>query len=498
MAAPIDDPPPNSSAVPADPGTGHPPHGEIRQSGPAAVDEVAPLPRAPGAWPLLGHAPALLRDPLKFLSSLPAHGDLVRITLGPVDAVVVCRLDLARQMIGDERVFDKDGALWRRVREVEGDGGLVCARRAEHRPLRRLAQPAFQRTRLPGYATIFGRYLAHVADSWRDGQILDVPTAALQISCEAMTRTLFPASTSRRSLAEIRQALPAMVRGIFRRMITPPPLDRLPTPANRAYHRTERRLHDITTQAVRDYRSAGLNRGDMLSVLLANSPTVDSPTPSGTGRPRTDRELGELVASLFLAGAETTSAALSWALHLLAEHLDVQDRVADESRRVLGGRAAAGEDLPQLRYASAVVSETLRLYPPAWLLTRHTTADTHLGGHHLAAGTTIIYSPYLIHRLPAHYPDPDTFRPERFLTPSGAPKPPSPKNFLAFGDGARRCIGDQFATIELILALATITGRWHLHPVPGRQVRPLARTALHPHHLSLRLSRRDDPLPARP
>ncbi|MCP3805142.1 cytochrome P450 [Allokutzneria sp. A3M-2-11 16] len=429
---------------------------------------------APGALPLLGHAATLLRDPLRFIGSLPAHGDLVHVRFGPLRAVVVCDPELSHQVITNERVFDKEGPLWRRAREVEGDG-LITTARARHRRRRRMVQPAFHRARMPHYATIMTEVLADETAAWQDGQVVPVSAFALRFTSETTARVMFSESADPEAVAGIRAALPDLVAGVFRRMLSP--LNWLPTPANRAFTKARKQLQDSAARLIAGYRAGG-ERDDMMAVLLAAE-------RDETGTPD-DEEMAALVTGLFLAGTETTSASVSWVMHLLAEHPDAQERLRRETESVLGDRVPAYEDLIHLPYTRAVVTEALRLYPPAWLLARVTTSRTTLGGHVLPAGMNVIYSPYLIQRRPRQYPEPDRFDPDRWLSAATG----CPGSFLTFGDGARKCAGDTFALTQLMVVAAGLVRRWELRPVPGRRKRPKARAVLHPRHLRLRLNRR--------
>ncbi len=436
--------------------------------------------KAPGGLPVLGHTLALVRNPLGFMTSLPALGDLVRIGFGPIKAIVICHPDLIRQVLVDDRAFDKEGLMWDRFAEVVGDG-VINAPRSRHRRLRRLIQPAFHPARLPDYAAVMSRQIAVMTDSWRDGQIIDVPAAMEALTSRVAARTMVAAPVDDQLVAELRDVVPVLVHGAYRRMLTPAPLDRLPTPGKRRYDHAIATLRRITRRFIEDYRSAGIDHGDVLSMLLAARSEQD--------RPLGDTEICDQVSAIFGAGSEASATTLSWALHLLASHPDVQRRLCREADGVLAGRTATWDDLVNLTYTREVVTETLRLYPPIWMVPRTATTDTELGGHLIAAGTVVICCAYLLHHRPDLYDNPEQFTPERWtgLTTD----PPGP--FPAFGHGARRCIGDNFGLVEVTLTLASIAARWQVHALPGHQaVRPQAKIILIPHELRLRLTRRTD------
>ncbi|MFC0437697.1 cytochrome P450 [Kutzneria buriramensis] len=428
------------------------------------------VPRAPGALPLLGHIPQLLRDPLRFLTSLPAHGDLVQIHLGPVGATVVCDPELTRQVLINDRAFDKGGPLFTRLREVIGDGLASCPH-SRHRRQRRLTQPGFHRNRLSTYAEAMSAEVAVVADSWRDGHIVDVPRAMMHLSMRILMDTVFSGTLPPTAFQETLDDINTVMAGAYRRMILPPLWSRLPTPHNRRYSRANTRLQRTVSDVIRDRRASGRDLGDLLSILLTTRDTSD-------GLGLTDTELREQLVTFFMAGAESTATTMAWALHLLAHNPDIENRVHAEVESVLGGAPARWEHLPRLELTGRVVLETLRLYPPGWMVTRTVTTDTQLGGHLLPVGANVVYSPYVIHRRDDLYSDPTQFHPDRWDKERHQPPPRSA--FIPFGGGARKCIGDEFSITETTLALASIIDRWRLTELPGQRVRPVASVSLRP------------------
>lgn len=217
------------------------------------------------------------------------------------------------------------------------------------------------------------------------------------------------------------------------------------------------------------------------SALLA----AQAPTADGTLQSLSDSELIDQCVSFFAAGTESTAAALAWALYFLAVHPDVGDRLRDEVDAVLTSAGPpALEDVPRLPFAGRVITETLRLYPPGWFVTRMTTCDTELGGSLIPSGSTIVWSPYVIHHRPDLYRDPERFDPDRWADGRDTAGE-RPGALVPFAHGARKCIGDNFAMIEATLALVTITARWNLRLASGVRVRPAARAILSPRGLSM-------------
>jgi pentalenene oxygenase len=255
---------------------------------------------------------------------------------------------------------------------------------------------------------------------------------------------------------------------------------RVPLAVNRRFTRALSIVDMHTYEIISAYRREGVDHGDLLSMMLA--------ARDEHGDALTDTELRDQVLMFWGGGTETTASLLAWSLHLLAQHPQIARRLQTEVDDVLGGRVAGHDDVTRLDYTTRVLTETLRLYPPSWILTRALTTETTLAGKTLPTGTILIYSPYLIHRRSDLYPNPNHFDPDRWLPDHTTTLPRGA--FIPFGGGTRRCIGDTFAMLEATLALATITTRWHLHPLPGTTTQPRARITLRPHPLRMQLHHR--------
>lgn len=432
-----------------------------------------PIPTASGSLPLVGHAVPLLRNPWAFLLSLPDQGDLVRIRVGPTSAVVVCDAELTHQVLVNDRVFERAGPLLDRALEIVGNGLITCPA-DEHRRQRRQIQPAFNPERLCGYTTTMVTQIDAVTGSWRDGRVVDALTEASRLTSKVMVATMFSDVLPPATVDQVIKDLDSITAGMYQRMLQPPPLDRLPTPGNVRYNRAIARLRTVIGEVVAHHRSAGTDQPGLLSAFMA----------AHDAQLMTDTELVNQAVGMFIGGAEAPSTALGWALHLIAEHPDVQRRLQAESDAVLAGASASVDLLPSLPFTTRVVTETLRLWPPLWLTTRVVAADTELAGHSLPAGTVLVVSPYLLHRSPALYRHPERFDPDRWAPDN--PNQPDRNAFIVFGGGPRKCIGDQFFVNEAVLALATIAGRWHLESLPGQTVRPALSAILHPRQWLLR------------
>ncbi|MFD6272525.1 cytochrome P450 [Nocardia asteroides] len=436
-----------------------------------------PIPIAPGARPVLGHLLPFLKQPFAFLAQLPEHGDAVRIRLGPKSAVVICDPGLTRKVLVDDRTFDKGGLFLEREREWLGDSVATCPH-SEHRRKRRLAQPAFHTQRVAGYADTMTTHIRSVVDGWQSGQVLDVCAEMFTITSRVFGATMFSSTLPAAVLNEVISDLTATFDGTFRRTLLPEPISRLPIPGTRRYDQANRRLRRTMNGIIADRRASGIDNGDLLSALLTAHDREN-------GRAATaDGEVSDAVVTFFVAGTETTSSALAWVLYLLARHPDIEARLHAELDRELSGRPPGYGDVERLELASRIVTETLRLYPPAWFFTRVVTARAQLGPYELPAGCTVALSPYLIHRRADLYDEPDRFDPDRWLPER---RMSSPTAHLPFGGGARKCIGEAFGMTETVLALAVIASRWRLQAIPGRRIHPPLSVSLVPGGLRLRL-----------
>src|SRR5271165_3788324 len=314
---------------------------------------------------------------------------------------------------------------------------------------RRLSQPAFHRARVASYAEIMVREAGHMLDGWRDGEERDIHREMMQTTLAIATRALFGVDLGPQ-MPVIASALDAFIRqnaglNVWQLIL------KLPTLKRWSYLRGVRQLDEIVYGIIRERREAGMS-DDLLSDLL-RAQDVD-------GSFMTDQQLRDEVMTMLLAGHETTALALSWAWYLLASNPETQTSLHEEVERVLGGRLPAASDVLQLAYTNDVVRETMRLYPPAWVITRMAAEQVEIGGYIVPAGSNIIVSPWVTHRDARFFPQPDSFDPERW---SGEREQLAPKfAYFPFGGGPRICIGNNFALIEAAILLAVVAQRFQI------------------------------------
>jgi cytochrome P450 len=442
----------------------------------ATVYRSAP---AAGALPLVGHSPAFIRDPLRFLTSQYRYGDLIELRLGPERAFLPLHPDLVRQVLRNPQVFDKGGALFEFAR-TSGRNDLVTCGWPDHQRLRPMLQPLFRQRHIVEYSEVMREEIERLDRGWRTGEEIDVAAQTVVLTSRVAARTMFGADLDEGLLRRIDQTLDslisdsfkAMMQGAFLYTALPRSLaTRAPFPAKYRWRRANARFDALTDAVIEEYRHAPEGRTGMLALL-------HSVRDEQTGAPLEYREIRDSVLTMLVAGTETTATTLAWAFHVLSEHPDVEERLHAEVDEVLDGRCAQYADLPRLRYTARVISETLRLYPAGWLSARTTTEPAPLGGRLIPKGATILVSPYAVHRNPANFPDPERFDPDRWLPERAAET--AAGAFIPFMSGHRKCIGDTFALTEAALALATLTARWSLRARPGRRgaKRPVLHTVL--------------------
>ncbi|WP_307814932.1 cytochrome P450, partial [Streptomyces clavuligerus] len=362
-------------------------------------------PMAPGALPLVGHVPALVRDPARWLAACRDTGGIVTVRLGTRRAHLVCSSELVHELlVGQVDRFDKGGPLFDRVRVVTGDG-LITARHRDHRRQRPLMQPAFSPAHVSAYTAAMREECAALTARWGPRQRIRALSEMHSLLAGVLVRVLLHADDLPDG-AWLAAQVKTLVSGITTRTVLPW-AERLPLPGNRRFQRALREIHGAADRAVDASRSRP-EQSRLMAALLA--PDLD-------GDAFTDEDLRGQVVTLLGAGIETTAATLVWAFLLLARHPEIEARLYEELDTVLGGRLATPDDFRRLPLTRTVVLETLRMYPVAWMLTRVTTADVELGGHRFAAGEDFLFSPYQLHHDPAVFPRPGVFDPGRWAAP---------------------------------------------------------------------------------
>jgi cytochrome P450 len=437
--------------------------------------------RMPGAWPLLGHAPALLRDPLGFLAAAYQAGDVVALRLGPKAAYLINGQEALKQiLVADAARYDK-GFQFDQLRRLMGDGVGTTADPAKHRRQRRLLRPAFDHARVETYVSIMARAAQEASRRWPTVPSIDAGAEMRALSMSVVARAMFDvgAGSSDESPAArtVLAAFPTLVAGMGRRAILPIRLlDRLPTRGNRAFDRALSDLNVLADRMIAERRAAAAadpavaHTGRCLldTILAARDDDL---------RGMTDEQVHDEIMTVLLAGTETTAGTLAWILHVLADDPELQGEVQREADQVAGASLPSPGDLGAMLLTRRVVAEVLRLYPAGWILGRRPMQDTTVADATIPAGAQVLLNFYGVQRDPEIYPDPDRFDPGRWR--DGETDPPRP-HFLPFGLGPHVCLGEGFAMSQILATVAVVFSRYAVRPVPGSAVRPVARVTLHP------------------
>ena len=326
---------------------------------------------------------------------------------------------------------------------------------------RRLAQPAFQRPQIALYAPMFADHTARMLDRWQAGESLDVLPEMMALTLGIASKTLFGADGDDHA-ERVRSALQVVQEEFVLRLMRflQPPMW-IPTAGNRRLKQAAHDLDSIIYGFIRQRRASGEQRDDLLSRLLHARDEGDK-----TGM--TDKQLRDECLTIFLAGQETTALALSWTWYLLGQHPEVAARVYAEVDSVLAGRTPTMDDLPRLPETEHVLLESMRLYPPAFVVGREALTDIDIAGYRCSRGTTILMPETVVHRDPRFFENPDDFRPERWRDNFEKRLPNCA--YFPFGAGPRACIGQLFAMVEMTMVLAMIAQRFQFTLKPGQTV----------------------------
>jgi cytochrome P450 len=450
---------------------------------PGRAGGTAALHHGPRGRVLLGNLGDLNRDQLGFYTRCAReYGDVVPVRLGPSRGLLIYHPDAIEEvLVARNRDFIKSRGI-RLLRALLGDGLFVSEGDFWLRQ-RRLMQPAFHRQRVAAYGETMATYAARRTADWRDGDVLDIHHEMMAVTRDIVAKTLFDADVSDEARA-IGDASEVVMEHFGKRLGSLRAFLPvwLPTPANLRLHRAIRRLDAVVYRMIADRRGRPEDRGDLLSLLLQAQDADD-------GSRMTDRQVRDEVMTLFLAGHETTAVALSWTFYLLAQHPEEDARLGNEVRAALGGRPPAVTDLPGLRYAEMVVTESMRLYPPAYGIGREAARTTEVAGRPMPAGGIVIVPTWVVHRDGRWFDEPETFRPERWADDAARRLPRFA--YFPFGGGPRQCIGNAFATMESTLILAAIAQRFRLALIPGQRITPTPYITLRPEPgIRMRLERR--------
>lgn len=442
---------------------------------------VSRQPPGPTPPPLTGFLPALRRDPLGFVTRMAReYGDIVRVPLRRTPFIFVNHPDyIEHVLVVQQRRFVKGGLSLNAGRRLLGRG-LLTSEGDLWRRQHGLILPGFHRQTVGRYApTMVDQTLRHAA-GWRDGQTLDVVNEMKRLAIAIDMKTLLGADPGMETHT-VADALTVLARHVVAqtRAVVPVP-ERWPTPGNRRAARAYRQLDDVVYGLIRERRTGGEDRGDLLSMMVH--------VHDEDGSRMSLQQLRDETMTLLLTGHETTALTLVWTWYLLATHPAAESRLHEEIRQVLDGAPPTLDLVRQMPYLDAVLAESLRLYPPGWSIGRTSVEAFELGGYQFPARTTVSMFQWVMHRDPRYFEAPDEFQPQRWL--DGLAERIPTYAYFPFGGGPRRCIGQSFALTEAALVLATIAQRYRLELLDDPPVVPEPVITLQPKY-GMRMKVRD-------
>lgn len=444
-------------------------------------------PPGPQGRPPLDDLRALQRGPHEFVLQVArTYGTVVRYPVGPLAVYLVAHPEHVKHVLQDNhKNYSKDTFQYNLLGTITGDGLLTSDGDFWLRQ-RRLSQPAFHRQRIAGFGAMMVEATETMLLRWEGcaarGEPIDAAAEMMHVALQIVGKALFSIEIGDRAdaLAQATLAVLDHIVGRARTFGIVPTW--LPTAGNRRFKAAMHVLEGVVASTIAARRRGATQSDDLLGMLMGASDPE-------TGESMTDWQLRDEAMTMLIAGHETVASALAWTWHLLAESPDVEGRLHAELARELGGRPPAVDDLPRLRFTEMVFQEALRLYPPAWIISRKALGDDEIGGYRVPAGALVVTSPYATHRLAEFWEEPDAFRPERFVPEGAAGRPKFA--FYPFGGGPRLCIGNQFALVEAALVIATAAQRFRLRTVPGHPIEVEPGVTLRPKHgLLMKLERR--------
>ena len=446
-------------------------------------------PHGPKGLPFLGNIPQLKKDPLGFLSHcVHTYGDVVRLSLAGQIGFLVNNPHFIEQILVDNahnfvktsgkqskrspKRRDHDLLIW--VRNFPSDGETWLPDRELTHPShreRREMQPAFRRERVDAYAKEMAAFTEQMLSTWKVGETRDIHKDMTHLAIAIIAATLFSAESAGMA-KQLVGSFNTIIVQIVSQMVNPLQIPAvIPTPHNLRLRKAVAQVGRFLDNVVYQHQAKDFN--DLVSMLL------EAQAEKGDAVGKNDWRYQAM--TVFVAGYETTALTLTWALYLISQNPEVEARLLAELNTVLSGRAPCAADVPMLRYTGMVIKETLRLYPPVWLLgPRIGIEEFTIGNYLLPAGSMILISPWVTHRDPRYFENPQIFKPDRWSDEAEI-RPPK-YAYFPFSGGERQCIGKHYATMEAIVVLATIVQTFRLTMASGAPVAPQPLVTLQPRH----------------
>jgi cytochrome P450 len=437
------------------------------------MTSLSNLPPGPPQRFLLGNALELSRNWMGYLTDCAQkYGDAVFFRFFNVPICLLVHPDYIEQVLVTQQSNFSKSRDYRVLSYVMGEG-LLTAEGEAWRSQRRLVQPAFHHENITGYGSVMVECAGRLRGIWEDSVARDIHKDMTRLTLEIVTRALFGTSNLARA-DDVSAGLQSMMEEFTWHanlsFILP---EFVPLPVRRRLRRGIALLDDVFYSIIKSRRMDPSDQGDLLGDLLEMR--------HSDGRQMTDRELRDEMMTLLLAGHETTAVALTWTWYLLALNKQTETTLHVDLDAVLGDRDPTVADIPRLRYTEWVIKESMRLYPPAWGIGRRAVTDFEIAGYGLPAGTNIFLMQWITQRDWRFYPEPDSFRPERWDESLQKSDPPR-FAYFPFGGGPRKCIGASFAMMEAVLLLATLARNFRLELAPDARVELLPSLTLRPRY----------------
>jgi cytochrome P450 len=425
----------------------------------------------PTGYPLVGVFWSARRDPLGFfMDCARRHGDVTSMRFGTRRVYLLSHPDHVKEVLVDKARAYAKGPTTKRLRGLFG-GSLTVVDGDRWRRRRRQMQPAFQPAQQAQFASVVTRATGEMLDRWRPlagrGGLIDAVTEMCRLTRTIIVRACF-GDIAAVELERLGSALDVAVRHVDRHLWSVLGALEVPTPAAIRYQRALRTIDGFVVEMISQARRS-TPPGSLLAALLASS---------ATGEPWADADLRDELRAILVAGHTTTASALAWTWYVLSEHPDAQRRLEEECRGVLGKRVPDVAMLPSFDYLRRVIAEVLRLYPPTWITARTSVENVTVARYTIPANSIVLLCPYVTHRHPLFWEEPESFDPDRFA-PARADGRPTFAHF-PFGGGPRHCIGSTFATTEMLLIVAAVAQRYRLTLASDAFVVPAAGLTLRP------------------
>lgn len=441
----------------------------LKLQGMAMAQTVFELP-GPKGNSLAGNLLDLGQDPLGFLTRCRDYGDLVPLQLGLTPACLVVHPEFIEQVLKDRETFVKSRGF-RVLKTLLGEG-LLTAEGESWLWQRRLAQPVFHQKRIRGYGDVMVEYTSRMVQTWQAGETRDIHAEMMRLTLQIVMQCIFSAEVDEGEATVVAKALDVAMHWFeSKRRQNFLVWEWFPRPENIQYRHAVADMDAAIYQLIRNRRHSSDKPNDLLTMLMEAQ-------DEETGQQMNDKQLRDEVATLMLAGHETTANALSWTWMLLAQHPEIRNNLQAELQQVLQGRLPSVADLPQLSYTQQIIQESMRLYPPVAIFGREAVHNTAIRDYEVPQGTVLMISQWVMHRHPTYFENPEAFVPERW---TGEFEQQLPRGvYIPFGDGPRICIGKGFAQMEAALLLATIAQRFKLELEPGFPIVPQPSITLRP------------------